>query len=262
MLCLDNDYYESSNIGGYLPGMYSKPSSSRRTTSTKVVAVNMVNVEFNNKIKVALNKIFDSKPINFYILNRDLKNKLSGKFRVNDKMYIATFNNDITPLKKSILSNRDNWNIQIETTEKDQNFDLIPLLEDITIDIIALDSKETEKRAHFTTLLPSVIDDIFKKIGNNSVLKKDTTFQKSENLFLKMSGIVKMNDIDYYRVLFNVSKDKVDINDLKNINHWLLIPDVPENRRQIEKLFENNRNADFSAYKTILSTIGFTSFLR
>ena len=30
-----------------------------------------------------------------------------------------------------------------------------------------------------------------------------------------MSGIVKMNDIDYYEVIFNVFKDKVDINDLK-----------------------------------------------
>jgi hypothetical protein len=64
-----------------------------------------------------------------------------------------------------------------------------------------------------------------------------------------------MNDIDYYEVIFNVFKNKVDINDLKNIKNWTILLDVPESKKQNPKLFENNKNVDFSNYKTTLSSI-------
>ena len=97
-----------------------------------------------------------------------------------------------------------------------------------------------------------MIDEIFKKIGMTSVLKRETTFKTTEDLFSKISGIVKMNENDYYEVKFYSTKDKVDINDFKDMNRWSITLDVIELKRQKGKLFENNKNVNFSDYKTTL----------
>ena len=113
-------------------------------------------------------------------------------------------------------------------------------------------AKDQEKRNHFTTLLPNVIDEIFKKIGVKSVLKRNTTFKTSEDLFSKISGIVKMDENDYYEVLFNTTKNKVDIDDFKNMNNWTIKFYVSDSKIRTSKLFENNKNINFSDYKTII----------
>ena len=264
MVCLDNECNESINDGGYMAMSFksSSPKKSSSSSSSKLSTKKSDNDptkdEFSRQIKLALDRIFENKPPEFLIINKDLHGKLIGKIIVDDKEYIVTFNTTESPIKRSTLSNRFNWKIE----EYVQNGASIGLLKDITIDIVALDAKESEKKAHFAGLLPRVIDDIFNKIGTTSVLKKNTDFQRLDSLFNRVSGIVKMNDNDYYEVTFRSSLDKVGINDLKNINNWYIKYDVYEYNRQSTRLFENIRNQDFSVYKTILSNVGLTKLFR
>ena len=264
LLFFDNDKNDIQNIGGFIARFktssprknYSSSSSSSSSYSRneeKLRIKNLIINEFNNQIKKALDRIFIGKSENFKILNKNLN--LKGTFVADGKTYLTVFESKQLAISRSDLSDIYNWSTDIFLKDEAKGVDPIQL-ENINIDIVALDAKETEKQAHFSTLLPSVIDEIFKKVGLTSTLKRTTTLKEREDLFTKISGVVKMNDVDYYEAVFSVtSKDKVDINDLKNIKNWNIILDVTESKKQNPKLFENNKNVDFSDYKTALSSV-------
>lgn len=263
LIFYDSNQNNVPNVGGFVARFKTSSSSRHSTSSTNSSysstknkdsfrVIDAIISEFSNQIKKPIDRIFTGKSESFKILNKNLN--LQGTFTVDSKTYLTTFESKKLVITSLDLSNFYNWSTKVLSEDEAKNSNLIQL-ENINIDIIVLDAKETEKQAHFSTLLPSVIDEIFKKVGITSTLKKTTLLSTSEDLYTKMSGIVKMNDIDYYEVVFNVFKDKVDINDLKNIKNWTILLDVPESKKQNPKLFENNKNVDFSNYKTTLSSI-------
>ena len=257
MVFMDSYQSDMPNVGGFIARMSSRSSSSKKRSSTTSYSLSdaaelKLKSDFNEQVTKALNKVFSDKPGSFKILTKNLN--LRGTFVSNGNTYISTFLPMNIVMSREEIGKYYNWTTRKVTEDDSKNSPLVEL-ENINIDIVALDAKEKEKQEHFAKLLPTVIDEIFKKIGMTSVLKRETTFKTTEDLFSKISGIVKMNENDYYEVKFYSTKDKVDINDFKDMNRWSIKLDVIESRRQNPKLFENNKNVNFSDYKTTLSTL-------
>ena len=78
MVCLDNECNESINDGGYMAMSFksSSPKKSSSSSSSKLSTKKSDNDptkdEFSRQIKLALDRIFENKPPEFLIINKDL----------------------------------------------------------------------------------------------------------------------------------------------------------------------------------------------